>query len=218
MQLFRHLGLMIAVFWCAAMVVAPITAAGAGQDMNQAPGSQGMNSGQGNLGYHQMQPGQAGNTMDMQGNGQNNAGPGQGNRSQGLDRGNMTEFGNHTRIAPDDGNLTAPPEKPDRDPDNSTALNKTGHHGPWDGNLTGANMTEIPPHMDWDPANMTAVNQTGHGHSDGNLTPPAQPHQQNGADGGRQGNENQQQVQTQTISSDSLMAELVDWLKAHGIS
>jgi len=38
MQLFRHLGLMIAVFWCAAMAVAPIAAAGAGQDMNQAPG------------------------------------------------------------------------------------------------------------------------------------------------------------------------------------
>ena len=43
MQIFRHLGLMIAVFWCAAMVVAPIGAAGAGQDMNQAPGSPGMN-------------------------------------------------------------------------------------------------------------------------------------------------------------------------------
>lgn len=122
-----------------------------------------MNPGQGNLGYNQMQPGQAGNTMDLRGNGQSNAGPGQGNRSQGLDRGNMTAFGNHTWIAPDDGNLTAPPEKPDRDSDNATALNKTGHHGPWGGNMTKANMTEIPPHMDRDPANMTAVNQTGHG-------------------------------------------------------
>jgi len=55
MQLFRHLGLMIAVFWCAAMAVAPIAAAGAGQDMNQAPGSPGMNPGQGNQGNNQMQ-------------------------------------------------------------------------------------------------------------------------------------------------------------------
>ena len=218
MQIFRHLGLMIAVFWCAAMVVAPMAAAGAGQDMNQEPGSPGMNPGQGIQGNNQMQPVQGGNTMNPQGNGQNNAGPGLGNRSQGMDRGNLTAFGNHTRIAPDNGNLTAALEKPGRDPGNSTALNKTGHHSPWNANLTGANITEIPPPMGWDPANMTAVNQTGHGHGDSNLTRPAHLQQQNGTDGGRQGNENQQQVQTRLNSSDSLIADLVDWLKAHGIS
>ena len=55
MQLFRHTGVIIAVFWCAAMIFAPMAAAGAGQDMNQGSGSPGMNPGQRNQGNNQMQ-------------------------------------------------------------------------------------------------------------------------------------------------------------------
>lgn len=216
MQLFRHLGLMIAVFWCAAMVVAPIAAAGAGQDMNQAPGSQGMNPGQGNQGIGQMQigPGQGtGSGNNQQGNGQNVAGPGQGNGPQGVGKGNATGFGNMT-----------PPEKPDRDLDNTTALNRTAMHGHQSGNLTRFNMTnvtmtDIPPPRGWNPTNMTAVNQTGHGHGDGNLTPPAQMQQQgNNNNQGPQGTINQQQALTRINSDDSIIGELISWLNAHGIS
>jgi hypothetical protein len=216
MKIFRHLGLMIAVFWCAAMVVAPMAAAaGAGQGMNQAPGAQGITMGQANQGNNQMQQGQgtrSGN--NQQGNSQSNAGPGQGNGPQGMDRGNMSEFGNMT-----------PPG--DWDPANMTALNRTAGHG--HGNMTGFNMSELNrtdmhPPGDWNPANMTAGNQTGRGHSNGNLTPPGQLPQQNGASQGQVENQNQQpgqnqpQAQNQNNSNDSLVAELMDWLKAHGIS
>jgi hypothetical protein len=230
MQLFRHTGVIIAVFWCAAMIVAPMAAAG--QDMNQGSGPQGMNPGQGNQGNNQMQTGQGTGS----GNGQNIAGPGQGNGPQGMGRGNGTEFGNRSLFRPDDGNMTAPP---DWDTDNSTAFNKTERRGPWSGNMTGMNMTGrnmtgmnltgMPPRGDWDPANMTAMNQTGR-HGNGNMTPPDQSQMQgNGNNQGPQGTSNQQPGQTQqqtrnlqgttqNNSSDSLIAELIDWLKAHGVT
>jgi hypothetical protein len=215
MKVFGHLGLTIAVFLCVAMVMAPIAAAaGADQGLNQ--------------GNNQMQQGQApgsGNTMNPQGNGQNNGGPGQGNGPQGMDRANLTGFGNSTLFAPGDGNMTAPPGKPDWDPANSTALNMTGGHGHRPGNMTGMNltgfnmtglnMTEIPPPGNWDPANTSAMNQTWYG--DGNQTPPAPP-QQNGADLSREMNQYQQQAQSQNNSGNSLINELIAWLKDHGIS
>jgi hypothetical protein len=77
MKIFRHLGLMIAVFWCAAMVIVPLAAAadagyGNNMEMNQ-PGSPGINPEQAESGTNQLQqdPGQ--------GNAQNTDGPGQGN-------------------------------------------------------------------------------------------------------------------------------------------
>jgi hypothetical protein len=232
MKIFRHLGLMIAVFWCAAMVMAPMAAAaGAGQVMNQ--------------GNNQMQPGQGngpGGAVNQQGNNQNNAGPGQGSGPQEFGRRNMTGFGNQTMFGPDDGNMTAPPDMPDW-ADNSTAMNRTsghGFHGNMTGrNVTGINMTDMPPPGEWNPANMTAMNQTGRGHGNGNMTPPA-PQQQNGttqnqshgqnqqANQGNnqnqqnnsqvQNNQNQQQSTGQNNSNDSLIAELVAWLKAHGVT
>jgi hypothetical protein len=193
MKLFRHPGLMIAVFWCAAMVMAPMAAAaGSDQSMNQ------------------------GNNQIQQGNGQNTAGPGQGNGPQRMGRGNATGFGNMTPFASGDGNMTAPPDKPDWGPDNSTAMNMTGWHGRQPGNMTGMNMTDIPPPMKWDSANMTAINHTWH--SDGNQTLPAPPQQQNGADHGQQMNQSQQQTQNRNNSGNSLIDELIAWLKDQGIS
>jgi hypothetical protein len=71
---------------------------------------------------------------------------------------------------------------------------------------------------------MTAGNQTGPGHGDGNLTPPGQQPQQDGTSLGWQGDQNQQpgqnlqQGQNQNTSNDSLITELMSWLKAHGVS
>jgi len=59
------------------------------------------------------------------------------------------------------------------------------------------------------------MNQTWHG--DGNLTPPAPP-QQNGADLSREMNQSQQQAATRNNSGNSLINELIAWLKDHGIS
>ena len=169
------------------MVLVPLAAAtDAGQSTNQgtsqAPGSQGMDPGQANQGNNQMQqgPGQGtGSDNNQQGNGQNNAGPGQGSGPQGFGRGNATELGNHTMLAPYDGNMTAPPGMPGWNLDNSTALNNTAWHGHRPGNMTDVNMTDVPPPGDWDPANMTDANQAWHGHGDGNLTMPAPPVQGN---------------------------------------
>ena len=208
MKLFRHPGMLIAVFWCAAMVVAPMAAAaGAGQGTNQGFGP-------GQTGNNQMQPGQGsgpGNTMIQPGNGQDNSGPGQDDRQQGMNRQNMTGYMNMT-----------PPDRPDRD--NSTAFNTTGFRGHGPMNMTGVNMTDIPPPGDWDPATMTAMNQTGHGHGDGNMTRPAQPPQDSGADNGRQADGGSSQIQQgyqqsgQNNSDNDLIAELVTWLKTHGIN
>ena len=115
--------------------------------------------------------------------------------------------------------MTAPPDIPDWDPNNSTAMNRTTGHG-FHGNMTsrnvtGINMTDMPPPGEWDPANMTAMNQTGRDHGNGNMTPPA-PQQQNNNQ--VQNNQNQQQSTGQNNSNDSLIAELIAWLKAHGIS
>jgi hypothetical protein len=229
MQLFRHLGLMIAVFWCAAMVVAPMAAAtGAGQDMSHSP--QGMGPGQSGPGTAQMQQGSgqgSGNTAGsaQQGNQGNNAGPGQGGQFPGMTRGNMTGM-NMTGM--NWTNMT-PPERPDWDPDNSTAMNTTGMHGRWSGNgtpfnMTDGNMTGFPPHGNWDPANMTAANQSWHGYDDGNMTPPQEPARQGAGNGqgpqAQQGGGQGQQFQanSQDTAGNSLISELVDWLKAHGIS
>jgi len=220
MQLFRHLGLMIAVFWCAAMVVAPMAAAaGAGQDMNHGP--QGMGPGQAGSG----QGSGNSNALFQQRDQAGNAGPGQGGRPQGMDRGNMTGFMNRTNMTPQ--------ERPDRDPDNTTAINMTGWHG-HRGNMTGMNMTGFmnrtnmtpPVKPDWDPDNTTAINMTGwHGHR-GNMTgmnmtsmtPPDQPPQQGSGNGqGWQGS-SQPQAGNRNDSESSLIIELVSWLKAHGIS
>jgi len=213
MQLFRHLGLMIAVFWCAAMVVAPMAAAaGAGQDTNHGP--QGMGPGQAGS----MQGSGNNNGQFQQGDPAGNAGPGQDGRPQGMDRGNMTGFMNRTNMTP--------PERPDRDPDNTTALNMTGWHG-HHGNLTGMNMTGmiLPEKPDRDPDNTTAMNMTGwHGHHGNltgmnmtNMTPPDQPPQQGSGTGpGWQGSSQPQADRNDSESS--LISELVSWLKSHGIS
>jgi hypothetical protein len=211
MKLFRHLGLMIAVFWCAAMAMAPMAAAaGAGQSSTQgnpqASGLQSMNPGQANPGGNQMQQdtGQGtGSTgsINQQGNGQDFAGPGQGNGPQEFGMRNTTGFRNQTLFAPD-GNRTAPPDTPDWDPDNSTAMNATAGHGPR-GNTTSINMTDIPPPVTRDPANMTSASQTWHGQNTGNMSMHAPPQPGNGT------NQSQQQ------SSDTLIAELITWLKAH---
>ena len=219
MKLFRHLCLIIAVFWCAVMVIAPMAAAeGTGQSTNQGtdlpPGPQGMDPGQANQGNNQgnnqMQqgPGQAtgsGNSMNQPGNIQNNAGPGQGNQKQGQGLWNATEFGNMT-----------PPEKPDWNPDNSTVLNSTAWHGhrpvTMTGmNMTGINMTDIPPPGNFDPANMTAMNHTAW-HEDGNMTPPAPPAQGNAPGQGRQ------QTQDQLNSTSDLIAQFLEWLKARSVT
>ena len=207
MQLFRHLGLMIAVFWCAAMVVAPMAAAaGAGQDTNHGP--QGMGPGQEGPG----QESENGNGLFRQGGQAGNAGPGQGGRMQGMPRGNMSAM-NMT-------NMTLP-EKPDRDPDNSTAMNMTGWHGNRPGNITPFNMTNrtLPEKPDWNPANITAVNQSRHDHGDGDLTPPGEPGRQGVGNGqGWQGNGEPQQADSRNGSGDSLIGELIGWLEAHGVS
>jgi hypothetical protein len=92
----------------------------------------------------------------------------------------------------------------------------TAGHGHRPGNMTGLNTTDIHPPGNGDPANMTAGNQTWHGHGDGNLTPHAQPPQQNGTS---QGNNQMLQVnQDQKTANDDLITELIAWLKAHGIS
>jgi hypothetical protein len=62
--------------------------------------------------------------MNQQGTSETNATPGQGNRPQGMGKGNMTECGNHTQFVPGNGNIT-PPDKPDWDPSNMTAMNNT---------------------------------------------------------------------------------------------
>jgi hypothetical protein len=217
MKIFRHPGLIIAVFWCAAMVVAPMAAAsGAGQDTNN--GQQGMGPWQAGPGNNQMQqdPGQDGNTntFGQQGNGRNSTGPGHSGRPEGMGRGNMTGFMNMTNMTP--------PEKPDWDPDNATAMNMTGMHGHEPGNMTGfnmtvANVTDIPPPGNWDPATMTAANQSWHGHGDRNMTAP--PGQQNTDNQGPQANQNRQQnANNNNNSDDSLITELMSWLKAHGVS
>jgi hypothetical protein len=70
---------------------------------------------------------------------------------------------------------------------------------------------------------MTAMNQTGRDHGNGNMTPPA-PQQQNGTNQNQQNNnqvqnnQNQQQSTGQNNSNDSLIAELIAWLKAHGVT
>lgn len=222
MQLFRHLGLMIAVFWCAAMVVAPMAAAsGAGQDTNHGP--QGMGPSQGGFAGNQMQQGTgqgsgSGNSPNWQDNQDSNPVPGQGGRPQGMARGNTTGM-NMTRFTVTDGNRTGVHPPGDRDPDNTTAINMTGWHGHRPGNTTPFNMTDLPPPGERDPANMTAANQSWHGHGDGNLTPPDQlPQQGKGNSQGWQGGGNQQQADSRNGSGDSLIDELIGWLKARGIS
>jgi hypothetical protein len=217
MKLFRNPGLMIAVFWCAAMVIAPIAAAAgagqsSGQGIDQPPGSQGINPGQVDQGNNLMQQGQGTGF----GNDQNTAGPGQGNRPPGMDKGNGTESGDRSFFA-DNGNMTPPPEMPSWDPANSTAFNKTAGHGHRAGNMTGVNMTDIPPPVDRYPANMTAINQTPHGYGDENQTYASPPQQGSGDAGGQQWNVNQQ-AQSQKNSGKSLIDELIAWLKAHGVS
>jgi len=202
MKLFRHLGLIIAVFWCAAMVVVPMAAAaGAGQGTNQGPApGQGMSAGQGN---NQMQqgPGQSGsdNPVNQQGNGLNPATPGQGSRPGEF--GNATMFRNGTIPATGTGNMTAPPGKPDWDPANMTALNNTARHG-----HGSANLTDIPPPMDWNPANSTGMNNTGW-HGDGNMTMPAPPVQ------GSVPAQDGQQTQDQVNSTGDLLAQFLEWLR-----
>ena len=109
MKLFRHPALIIAIFWCAAMVLAPMVAAAtAGQGMDQMAPNQASGPG--------------GSVNQMPANGQNNAAPGQpdgmGNATarhgpQDRSSGNMTAFGNRTMHAPGNSNMTAPPVPPD---------------------------------------------------------------------------------------------------------
>lgn len=231
MKLFRHLGLMIAIFWCAAMVVVPVAAAaGAGQDTN--------------LGNNQMQhgPGQGPgprNTTSQQGNDPNNAGPGQGTTPEGF--GNLNTSANRTLHAPGTGTMTAPPDKPDRDLVNMTLWNNTARHGNSDGNLTDilpptkwstsnttamANMTmhrawsghqsgePVPP--DWDADNTTATNPAWYGHGEGNRTMPAPSGE--GTMPGQDQPQDQQSVQDQMNDTGDLIAQIIAWLKDHGVT
>jgi hypothetical protein len=226
MKLFRHLGLMIAVFWCAVMVLVPLAAAadtgyginqGMNQGTNQAPGLQNMDPGQVNQGNYQgntqvqQGPGPAtgsGNTMN-QGNNQNNAATGQGNRPVGF--GNATAPGNRTMHAPENGNMTQP-EKPAWDAANLTMMNSTGWHGHGAGN-----MTEILLTPGGDPTNTTAMNSTAW-HGDGNMTPHAPPAQGNTPGQGQQQVQNQQETQEQLNSTGDLIAQFLEWLKTRGIT
>ena len=97
MILFRHLGLMIAFFWCAAMVLVPlVVAADAGYATNQ-----GMNQGTNPA------PG-SGNTTSQQEKTQNNSAPGQENRPQDMGRGNMTESRNPAAFVLGNSTMTPP--------------------------------------------------------------------------------------------------------------
>jgi hypothetical protein len=212
MKLFRLLGLMIAVFWCAAMVLVPVAAAAeAGQGTNQ--------------GNNQMQPGlgqsmgSEGNTH-QQGNGQNPAASGMGDPPGGF--GNLNTSANRTLHAPGTGTRTAPPDlpgfgnmtikpvPPDWIADNSTRMDTMTMHRPWSGNQTGE---PLPPHGNAD--NSTASNQTWHGYGNGNLTMPA-PSGQGNMPG--QGQQDQQSVQEQMNDTNDLIVQLIAWLKDHGVS
>jgi len=195
MKLFRHPGLIIAVFWCAAMVLVPMVAAAdqrLGQGMNQmAPG----------------QPtGSGGSVNQMLGNGQNNAAPGQpggiGNATahpgpQDRGAGNMTAFGNLTMHTPPDGNMTAPPAIPDWNGDNSTAMGNRTMHRPDFANMTPPS---LPP--DGNAGNATGMNQTWHGPVAGNQSLPVPPLQENG------------QNLDEQLSAGTLIDELISWLRA----
>jgi len=193
MKLFRHPGLIIAVFWCAAMVLAPMVAAAtAGQGMNQM--AQGQASGPG------------GSVNQMPGNGQNNAAPGQpdgmGNATErhgpqeGIS-GNLTAFGNRTMHASPDGNMTAPPDMPYGKGDNSTAMGNMTMHRPDFGNETAP---PIPP--DWNGDNSTAVeNQSWHGPAAGNQSLPVPAPWENG------------QNLDEQLSAGTLIDELISWLR-----
>jgi hypothetical protein len=229
MKLFRHLGLTIAIFWCAAMVLIPLAAAadagygtnqGMNQGTNQPPGLLGMNPGQANQGNNQgnnqMQqgPGQvtgSGNTMTYQGNNQYNAESERGNRTQWIGRENVTEFGNRTEFVPE-GNMTQP-EKPVWDTSNMTVMNRTIMHGHGAGN-----MTDIPPPTGGDdPKNTTSMNSTAW-HDSGNMTLRAPPAQRNTSAQGQQQVQNQQETQELVDSTGDLIAQFLEWLKACGIT
>jgi len=169
MKIFRHICLVLAVAWCAAMILAPLTSAAgtdrgaiqgndqirmgnlqAGPGNNQAPGNQGMT-------------GRPGNANQKQDNNQNAAGPGQGNRpggfgnmtagtgSPGEGPGNMAGFGNRTMHAPGAGNMTAPQERAAWDTNNATAMGGMNVKRPGFGNETAPS----PPA--WDAGNSTAM-------------------------------------------------------------
>jgi hypothetical protein len=190
MKLFRHPGLIIAIFWCAAMVLAPMVA---GQRMDQ------------------MAPGQAsgpgGSVNQIPGNGQNNAAPGQpdgmGNATaphdpQDRGSGNMTAFGNRTMHTPSDGNMTAPPDMPDWSGDNSTAMGNMTMHRP-----DFANETAHPMPPDGNRDNSTAVlNQSWHGPAAGNHSLPVPPLQESG------------QSLDEQLSAGTIIDELISWLRA----
>ncbi|HSQ94226.1 MAG TPA: hypothetical protein VLL74_08030 [Methanoregula sp.] len=205
MKLFRNPGLMIAVFWCAAMVIAPIAAAaGAGQNTyhgtERLPGSPAINPGSG--------------TTD-QGKSLNTAGPaGQGNRPgwsgnatahnglQGRDVVNMTGSGNRTRHAPGTGNLTVPPDLPA--PGNVTdRLSCPELNSATEGCMTlhrpgSGNESSLPVLPDRYMDNSTATNQSRHGRMAGNITGP-----------------DQQLARSQQQEKADLIAELITWLKIH---
>jgi hypothetical protein len=187
MNLFRHPGLIIALFWCAAMVLVPMVAAvgvgpGADQPPGQAPGGQGIGP--------------------VQGNGQNSITPGQGTHPEetgdqtgrpGLrapDWGNMTTTGNGTIRAPPEGNMTAPPDMPEWDSGNATERQGFG------------NMTPPPLPPEGDTGNATCMNQTRHGPVAGNQSIPVPPLQENG------------QNLDEQLSAGTLIDELISWLRA----
>ena len=174
MKIFRLLGLMIAISWCAAMVLTPLTAvAGKGQGVNQGVDQAQSGTIQANQENNQQGqslgtgPGPGGN-MDLQDSGQNTTRPGQGNRpgmfgnatadagQQGRGPGNGAMYGNRTMNGPGAGNMTAPPGMPGWNADNATAMgNMTRQHGQEFGNGTAP---ALPP--DWNANNATAM--TGH--------------------------------------------------------
>ena len=167
MKIFRHPGLIVALVWVAAMVLAPIaaaTVAGPGTDQlpGQPPAGQGMNQMQNTM-QDTSSPAERGIPPGLAGNQTGHPGP------QGRGFGNMTDDGNRTLYAPPAGNMTAPPADPSWDPSNTTTRQNFG------------NMT--PPPMPPEGAgNSTVLNQTWHGPA-GNQSVPIQP-QETGSDQG----------------------------------
>lgn len=197
MNLFRHLGLMVAFIWCAAMVLVPlVVAADAGYATNQ-----GMNQGTNPA------PG-SGNTISQQEKTQNNSAPRQENRPQGIGRGNMTEYKNPAAFVPGNSTMT-PPEKPAWDSASMTAMNNTAWHSHGAGNIT-----DVPPPMKSDKTNTTAMNSTPW-HGNGNMTPPEKPAHGTVPGQGQPQVQNLQETQEQMNSTGDLIAQFLEWLKAH---
>ena len=212
MNIFRNFGLLIAIFWVAAMVLSPVVTAAAGQETN--PGNSAAPPGRGTDRMPQIQgpgSGPEGNAGPAPWNNQttlqeasHNGGTGRpGNITaqpslRVWDAGNMTAFGNRTMYDPDPDNMTAPPLPPYWNADNQTLNATIAWHGPGFGNETAP---EFPQ-----PQNVHDGTPSDNGVWDGpagNDTATALILQDHPV------NQNQQR------SGNDLIAEFFSWLKTH---